>query len=225
MGRSILKLMICSLCFLLVSACSSKYMYVSKSDDAVSPSPSEKILGLPIMFHPMQQSDECITKSENDIDKKLTGVWKGDYVPISASKTLYREQIEILLSIFTPNQDTSMRINSETLLKKGRQVCALLKEKTGCRYAVLPHCIKREFLSQTVIDVGYFIPAGPIIIYGSLPLPLSDKKDELPLYMLSLIDLEMNKVVTEVVYAKKIDIDADCLEFPTKIFKELDIEL
>lgn len=198
--------------------CSSVNHYSYHSDQYHNFNSSEQVLGLPVLYCGVTPTGDCITENERIIDEALSDIWKSQYIPISQSnKKEYKILINELISNLTENPD----IKSDLILKSREELFGNIIKTSGCRYATLPRIIKHDMTSQMTLNMGYAIPLGVTIIFGNFPLPLDIKKENLPVYTLSLIDMQEKRIIAEEVLGEKIDIDENSIEYPESLLTDI----
>jgi len=198
---------------LFLIGCINAHNYSYKIDDY-----DEDKLGyisaLPIIFDGVTPSSECISKLEKNIDEELRGMWKEQYIPMSVGRQEYQPLIDALATHLAANSPKKINVNLESILKTQNEFCTNLTDTSRCRYVILPRAIIKNATSQMILGFIYAIPLGPVIIYGTIPVPLDPEDEDIPVYTLTLLDLEKKSIVAEEVIALKKDIADTCSKYP-----------
>lgn len=202
--------------------CSSKHYYSFKPEQPVSIMASEKIVGFPLLHTGIENQGECVLESEKEIDEELMDIWEDQYIPISISREKYSDVLEPVLFSLSNDPEYHFNVIPSLTFKIHDDVCKQLMEETGCRYAVVPQIISKDSTTQTIINVGWFVPAGPIVVYGSFPLTVGLNADALPVFTLTLIDLTTREIIAQEVLASKTNLNKDSIEYPTTLIDKID---
>ena len=186
-----------------VSGCRSTRLDIHTYPGPVPQEGSAKILGLPLMGGGAQLDAAGRRQREQEIDESLGRRWESRYVPISEVRTAHKELLLPWAKGMVGNCDLAAR------LRINAAQCRALGLAAGCRYAVLPTIGRCASTEANVLNIGYVIPAGMVIIVGSMPVFLGQYEiEDMPVCTMALIDLEEATVVSEALLAtrdKKID--------------------
>lgn len=219
--NSLIKIIVCVIIVIFLYGCSNSCRNSFRSSDFTGQKKTDKIIGLPLIAMGIHHDASCLIESENDIDKKLKSIWEDQYIPISKSKTAYSDcvgRIQKALSSYTNHYYVHSDVLSMTI---NEDLCRRLMENSGARYAVVPKIAPQNFTLKSTIHMIYFVPAGPIVIYGALPIPIATGQDEMPVFTLSLLDLETKTIVAEEIFASKKKINEECMRYPVRFISDI----
>ncbi len=177
--------------------------------------PSARVLGLPILGNGTNLTAESRAEMEARIDSGLTNVWASRYTPIAQIRRKQPELMKEWVGQMAGSYDLSVRLAVHSNL------CRRVMESSGCRYAVLPTYGACSVSRATELNIMYVIPAGPMVIYGSVPIFIGEYPGgRIPASTLQIIDLQAGKVMSEEHFAayKEFD-DPLAKEFPPVLLR------
>jgi hypothetical protein len=198
---------------LLLTGCSTTHHSFTMAPGTKDFSAPIKIVGLPLVPKGVILSPAKIRELEDQVDFLLQTDDNSRYFPI---ELLHRQHGDLAEAV---SRHLSHHCSPGLKTEETRRLCRELVKATGCRYAVVPKCTRYQMSTLTSVRTLYMIPLGYYFVYGNLPFSGSVQFKDIPVYSLTLVDLQEVRILSHEIVAKAKEVEPDGYDFP-KAFDE-----
>lgn len=223
MTRIASRLVVCACLLAGMLGCKSSHYSSFLPDNKIPYDGSAHIVGLPLLGNGVELTADCRNRMEMQIDQSLSKQWKARYVPIASLRQEHGLLADGWASQMACNYDLSVWLQGHTNL------CRNIMQASGCRYAVVPTLGSCSCRKATSFTEFYIIPAGPVIVYGSLPVAFWEYPGgKNTFFTMVLVDLEQGVTAAEEAMGVKTDLDQATLPVPGAMMdglKRMDLQL